>query len=52
MSTQAAVAMYVDVIEFAVPIALVFGLGNFLVHLFLGAAFGGHLNLGRGDYRD
>lgn len=38
-----AVACYLAVVESAVPVAIVFGLGNLLVGTFLRACFGGKL---------
>jgi hypothetical protein len=38
-----AVACYLAIVESAVPVAIVFGLGNLLVSTFLRTAFGGKL---------
>lgn len=38
--------LYVSIAEYAVPIALVFGISNLIVNTFLGVAFGGKLKIG------
>lgn len=43
MEVSSIVALYVQVIEIALPIAIVFWVGDFLVTRFLSAAFGGRL---------
>lgn len=40
--------LYVQIAEYAVPIALVFGISNLIVDTFLGVAFGGRLRIGGG----
>lgn len=45
---ELAVNLYVEIIENAVPFALVFGFGNLIVNTFLTAAFGGSLKIGGG----
>lgn len=41
-----AVSLYVEIIQDAIPFALVFGFGNLIVNTFLTAAFGGKLKIG------
>lgn len=41
-----AIELYVKILEGALPIAFVFGLGNVIVNTFLSCAFGGRLTLG------
>lgn len=41
------VALYVDIVRSAVPVALVFGFGDLMVTTFLRAAFGGRLSFGK-----
>lgn len=43
--TQVA-ALYVEMLRFALPITVFFGLGNILLNMFTSAFFGGHLRLG------
>ena len=43
---ELAAAYYVEIIEFALPISIVFGLGNIVINMLLSAAFGGRLQLG------
>lgn len=43
---ELAVNLYVEIIQNAIPFALVFGFGNLIVNTFLTAAFGGHLKIG------
>ena len=43
-----AVSLYIEIIKGAIPYALVFGLCNLVVNLFMSAAFGGRLKLGGG----
>lgn len=38
-----AVQCYVSILEYALPVAVVFGLGNIVVSTFLRVAFGGKL---------
>lgn len=40
---ELAVQCYLSIVEYAVPVAMVFGLGNILVGTFLRVAFGGKL---------
>lgn len=44
---QLAFELFTDVVEIAVPVAVVFELGNILVSTVLRAAFGGRLWFGR-----
>lgn len=44
--TKVALELYTQIAEIAVPIAVVFELGNILVGTFLRAAFGGRLWFG------
>lgn len=41
------VALYVDIVRSAVPVALVFGFGDLMVSTLLRVAFGGRLSFGR-----
>lgn len=41
---EAAVDLYVSCIEYALPFAVVFSLGNLICHTILSAAFGGRLH--------
>lgn len=43
---QDAIAIYTEIITYALPFAIVFELGNLLVGTFLRAAFGGKLWFG------
>lgn len=43
---QLAIDLYVQIIQDAIPFALVFGFSNLIVNTFLGAAFGGKLKIG------
>lgn len=43
---ELAVNLYVEIIQDAIPFALVFGFGNLIVNTFLTAAFSGHLRIG------
>lgn len=45
---QWAIGIYVDLAEIALPIAIAFGIGNLIVNIILGAAFGGRLDLSGG----
>lgn len=47
MELSAIVALYVDIVKSAVPVALVFGFGDLIVGTLLRAAFGGRLSIGR-----
>lgn len=40
------VALYVEIVKSAVPVALVFGFGDLIVGTVLRAAFGGRLSIG------
>lgn len=42
-----AVSMYSDIMQLALPIGIVFALGNILVGTFMRVAFGGKLWLGK-----
>lgn len=42
-----AVEIYAQTMEYAIPIAIVFEVGNLIVGTFLRAAFGGRLWIGR-----
>lgn len=44
-----AVSVYTQIIEYAIPIAFVFGMGNAIVNTMLSAAFGGRMRLGGSD---
>ena len=45
------VSIYVDILSAALPIAIIFGIGNLIVNIILAAAFTGRLDLsGRGRY--
>lgn len=49
ISIADAVEMYVDILEYAFPCAVVFGIGNILVNMFLSAMYSGNIRLsGRG----
>lgn len=41
--------LYEQIVEIAVPIGFVFGMGNLIVNTFLRVAFGGRLRYGTGD---
>ena len=43
---QWAVQMYMNVAEYAVPIAFVFGISNVIINTFFSAAFGGKMRIG------
>lgn len=43
------IAMYAQLVGYAVPIALAFGFGNMIVDTLLTAAFGGGLRFGGGS---
>ena len=43
---QWAVQMYMNVAEYAIPIAFVFGISNVIINTFLAAAFGGKMRIG------
>lgn len=45
MELTAIVSLYVEIVESAIPVALVFGFGDLIVATFLRAAFGGRLSL-------
>lgn len=47
MDLTAIVALYVDIVRSAVPVALVFGFGDLIVSTLLKVAFGGRLSIGR-----
>lgn len=42
-----AVSILVDIVEIAVPVAIVFEIGNLIVNTFMRVAFGGKLWFGR-----
>lgn len=42
-----AIAIYTEIINICMPIAIVFGLGNMIVSTVLNAAFGGRLWVGK-----
>ena len=44
---QIAVNTYASIIEYAVPFALVFGIGDLIVNIILSAALGGRMCIGR-----
>ena len=46
VSVQDAVSLYTSIVEAALPIAVVFGLGNVIVNMFMSAMTGGKLHLG------
>ena len=46
--TQFALDVYQQILEAAIPIAFVFGMGNVIVNTFLSAAFGGRMRIGGG----
>lgn len=45
---EEAVSLYAGIVMVAMPIALVFGLGNIIIGTFLTAAFGGGIRFGGG----
>lgn len=47
MDLSAIVALYVDIVRSAVPVALVFGFGDLMVGTLFRVAFGGRLSFGR-----
>lgn len=44
---ELAVSVYTDIVEMAIPVAIVFELGNLIVSTFLRSAFGGKLWFGK-----
>lgn len=42
-----AIAIYVDILQVALPVAIAFEIGNLITSTFLRAAFGGRLWFGR-----
>ena len=44
---EVAVNTYVSVLEYALPFALVYGIGNLVVNMILSAALGGRMCIGR-----
>lgn len=51
MSAADILTIYVDLLDWALPIAIIFGITNLIVNIILTAAFTGRLDLtGRGRY--
>lgn len=48
--TQFALDVYGQIVECAIPVAFVFGMGNLIVNTFLSVAFGGRLRIGGGKH--
>ena len=51
MNAADVISIYVDLLDWALPIAIIFGITNLIVNIILTAAFTGRLDLtGRGRY--
>ena len=51
IGVEYAIEIYLDLLECALPIAIIFGIGNLICNIILTAAFTGKLDLsGRGRY--
>jgi len=51
MSAADILRIYIDILDFALPVAIIFGICNLIVNIILTAAFTGRLDLsGRGRY--
>ena len=46
---QVAVDLFTELMQYAIPVAVVFELGNIVVCTFMRVAFGGRLWFGRGE---